>query len=301
MPLPLSNKKLEFIDRAISLQNPEKDVFHEVGYWARVWVQGALPHSNPGNVPVWGRENGAFSLTVQPGMDIVDGKAVNYGIPYGSIPRLIMCWMCTEAVRTKEPKLFLGDSLAKFMQEVGIGKATGGRWGSITRLKDQMLRLTQARISYRYRGEEAFARRGIQIAKEDMLWWSESQREQRSLFQSYIVLDDAFFNEIVTKPVPIKLEALKLLKQSSLALDLYTWLTFRVYGLEEPVVIAWSTLEKQLGANYKQTKEFARKCKETIEKVRVLYPQLKVQYLDGRLKLMPSASHVGRRKRSILT
>lgn len=300
MSLPLSDKRLDFIDRAISLQNPDKDVFHEVGYWARVWVQGALPHSNPGNVPVWGRENGAFSLTVQPGMDIVDGKTVNYGIPYGSIPRLIMCWMCTEAVRTKEPKLFLGDSLTKFMHQVGLGKATGGRWGSITRLKDQMLRLTQSRISYRFRGEDVTTRKGIQIAKEDMLWWSEKAPDQRSLFQSYIVLDDTFYQEIVSRPVPIKMEALKLLKQSSLALDLYTWLTFRVYGLEEPVVIAWGTLEKQLGANYKETKEFARKCKETIGKVRVLYPELKVQYLDGRLKLMPSASHVGRRKRSLL-
>lgn len=301
MNSPLTEKKIDFVNRAISLQDPEKDVFHEISYWARVWVQGALPHSSPGNVPVWGRENGAFSLTVQPGMDIVDGKTVNYGIPYGSIPRLIMCWMCTEAVRTKEPKLYLGESLSEFMHEVGIGRATGGRWGSITRVKDQMLRLTQARISYRYRGEEACARKGMQIAKEDVLWWSEQEPDQSSLFQSYIVLDDAFFQEIVTKPVPIKLEALKLLKQSSLALDLYTWLTFRMYGLDKPVVIAWSTLEKQLGANYKETKEFARKCKQTIEKVKILYPELKVQYLDGRLKLLPSATHVGRRKRSLIS
>ena len=288
----LSKREDAFIDRALSMRDSESHAFGEIGYWARVWVQASLPHSNPGKVNVWGRENGAFSLTVQPGVDIVGGKEKNYGIPFGSIPRLLMCWMCTEAVRTKERKLFLGPSLSEFIKSVGIGAATGGRWGSITRLKDQMERLFEARISYRWRGDKLRARKGIQVASEDVLWWSDEAPEQPTLFKSYVVLGDEFFTDIVTRPVPVKLEALRLLKRSPLALDLYTWATFRVFGLKKPVGISWSALQTQLGAEYTSTKEFARHCKATLRRVRAVYPERRLDFAPGRLVLKPSKTHV---------
>lgn len=296
MDLPLSRPTLDFLHRAERLRDPASPSFHEVGFWARVWVQAALPHSDPGGVSVWGRENGQFSLTVQPGMDVVEGRQVSSGIPYGSLPRLILCWMCTEAVRKESPKLYLGESLAEFMQAVGVGRATGGRWGSITRFKEQMKRLTQARISFRFRGLEGTARRALQLSKEEVLWWSPRCAVQRSLFRSYLVLDDAFFQEIITNPIPIKVEALRMLQKSSLALDLYTWLTFRVHRLQQPVTISWSALERQFGANYAVTDEFARRCRRTIRKILVFYPQLRVEFPRGRIRLLPCETHVPRKK-----
>ena len=291
------HRQAEFIERAISMRDEKSDEFHEIGFWARVWVQASLPHSNPGKVYVWGRENGAFSLTVQPGIDIVDGREVNIGIPYGTIPRLMMCWMCTEAVRTQTPKLYLGESLAEFMASVGIGSATGGRWGSITRVKEQLKRLFEARISYRWRGgKEGRARKSIEITSEEVLWGSEEDPAQNSLFRSYIVLGDAFFRDIVTNPIPVKLEALRLLKQSPLALDLYTWLTFRVFRLSEPLAVSWATLEKQLGAEYRSTDEFARSCKTHLRKIQLVYPELRVEFPRGRLLIHPSPTHVARNR-----
>ena len=58
----------------------------ETAYMARQLVQATLPHSDPGNVPLWTRRNGNMTLGIQPGMDFKTGKS--YGIPYGSIPRL---------------------------------------------------------------------------------------------------------------------------------------------------------------------------------------------------------------------
>lgn len=216
----ISKRQAEFIDRAISLQDPSSDEYKKIAYWARVWVQASLPHSDPGDVNVWGRENGRFSLTIQPGMDIRDGREISVGLPYGNIPRLLMSWMCTEAVRTKNPKLILGDNLSDFMKEVGVGTATGGRWGSITRLRAQMERLFEARISYRWRGEQGKSRKPVSIADEDVIWWDERAPKQSALFESYVVLSPDFFREITDRPVPVKLEALRLLKQSPLALDL---------------------------------------------------------------------------------
>ena len=44
------------------------------------------------------------------------------------------------------------------------------------------------------------------------------------LWESKIYLGEAFFNEIISHPVPIDMNTLTALKRSSLGLDLYLWL-----------------------------------------------------------------------------
>ena len=75
-----------------------------------------------------------------------DGKPAKIGLPYGSLPRLLLAWLTTEAVKTKTRELTLGDTLSDFMRQLDL-VPTGGRWGSITRLKDQTRRLFASTIS----------------------------------------------------------------------------------------------------------------------------------------------------------
>ncbi|MGB5163119.1 MAG: replication protein RepA [Thermoanaerobaculia bacterium] len=58
------------------------------------------------------RTNGALkvSLSAHPLLEL----------PYGRYPRLLMAWLTTEAVRTREPVLQLGPSLSSFMSQLGI-------------------------------------------------------------------------------------------------------------------------------------------------------------------------------------
>ena len=62
-------------------------------------------------------------------------------LPFGTFPRLLLAWVCTEAVRTQNRVLILGDSLAKFMRTLGINSDSGGLRGEQTRLRNQMKRL----------------------------------------------------------------------------------------------------------------------------------------------------------------
>lgn len=71
------------------------------------------------------------------------------GLPYDSIPRLLMSWITTEAVKTKQRELILGRTFSEFIAELEM-IPSGGRWGSITRLKDQMKKLFSASISCTY-------------------------------------------------------------------------------------------------------------------------------------------------------
>lgn len=256
----------------------------DLGFMARMLVQATLPHSDPGDVREFERVNGNFHLYLQPGPKM--------GLPYGSYPRLILAWLTTEAVRTRSRHVVLGASLSQFMQQLDI-IPTGGRWGSITRLRDQMKRLFSARIAGAYdNGDEGtWQYKTMEIADEVNLWWSPQHPEQATIWESTIHLGEKFFAEIIRHPVPLDMQILKALKRSPLGLDLYVWLTYRVSYLQEPVYISWEQLHAQFGADYTGEKgiyNFSNKAKRELAKIRAAWPNLNYETPRGRLKLSPS-------------
>ena len=64
----------------------------------------------------------------------VEERSRHDKLPYGTLPRLLLAWVCTEAVRTGRRELVLGRSLAEFMRQIGITNDSGGRRGDRTRL-----------------------------------------------------------------------------------------------------------------------------------------------------------------------
>src|ERR1700722_12108599 len=87
---------LKLLDAAEAIRS-EPDAA-EAAFMARQLVQCTLPHANPGNVPIWARTNGNLTLGIQQGYDLKSGNPLGY--PYGSIPRLLLFWITTEAVQT---------------------------------------------------------------------------------------------------------------------------------------------------------------------------------------------------------
>ena len=47
-------------------------------------------------------------------------------LPYGNLPRLLMAWVSTEAVRTQSRELVMGRSLSEFMRSLGVYSSAGG-------------------------------------------------------------------------------------------------------------------------------------------------------------------------------
>ena len=149
------------ITEALEIEAEEAKDAGTLGFMARAMVQATLPHKKAaGNE--FTRTNGSYSLSI-----LAPSKI---GLPYGSYPRLLLSWLSTEAVRTKERELVLGDSLSKFMGELGL-VPTGGRWGSITQLKNQMRRLFSSHVSCSYEGD-AFTSINMMLADKVALWWS---------------------------------------------------------------------------------------------------------------------------------
>ncbi len=286
----------KLIVEAFAIEAEEAKQAGAIGYMAQLLVQASLPYKNPGDdINAWGRENGGFSLMIQPGYTMKNGKPVSIGLPYGNIPRLLLAWITTEAVKKKERVLILGHSLSDFMRQLDL-TPTGGRWGSITRIKEQTKRLFAAHIACTYENSTSFGIEPIQIADKAILFWDPKAPEQASLWESTIELNAKFFESIINNPVPIDMRALKALKQSPLALDMYCWLTYRMSYLKKPTRILWDTLALQFGSDYADTPQgkqgFKRNFIKQLKSVRLVYPELKIEDDSSCLILKPSLPHI---------
>lgn len=253
-----------------------------LGYLARCMVQATMPHRQVDGT-YFERKNGAFTLTMLAPPDP--------GLPYGSIPRLLLAWLSTEAVRTKSREIELGDSMSAFMRELGL-VPTGGRWGSITRLKNQTARLFACTVTavYKDAGKKGIVNRSI--ADDAVMWWDAKDAKQATQWRSRVVLTEPFFREIVEQPVPVDLRALKALKQSPLALDAYAWLTYRASYIRKPSTIPWEALASQFGGEYKVVRQFKAAFIETLRKVATVYPDANFETTDGGLVVKPCRPHI---------
>ena len=263
-------------------------------FLARQLVQTTLPHADPGNVPVWSRTNGNITLLIQQGY-----KANNepVGHPYGTIPRLLMYWMTTEAVRTKSPRLVLGDSLAAFMEDLGLDSRGGGARSDRVRLEQQMRRLFAARISFEgtLQKEDMGAEvvEYMPIARRTVFWWNQKDPDQRALWESYVELDSEFFSAITAQPVPVDLRALRAIKRSPLALDLYSLLTYQAFRSSKngrPLFMTWRQLQTALGTNYADHTDLKKAIKLALNKIAPVYPGLVLGGREGGIEVLPQSA-----------
>ena len=90
------------------------------GFMARTMALCSLPRTNPGNRKEYVRRNGPYTLVMTSGFD--------NKLPYGNLPRLLLAWVSTEAVRTQSRELVLGRSLSEFMGKLGMDSVGGGHF-----------------------------------------------------------------------------------------------------------------------------------------------------------------------------
>ena len=79
--------------------------------------------------------------------------------------------------------------------------------------------------------------------------------------------------------------------RSALALDLYSWASYRAYTVTQagkPSFIPWDGLAAQLGADYADPKDFRRKAIAALRKVQTVSPSLRLADAVGGFIIQPS-------------
>ena len=252
---------LKQIDQLIEASDAEPDL----GFLARLMALCSLPRTNPRQRTQYVRRNGPYTLYLTAG----GGNK----LPYGNIPRLLLAWACTEAVRTQRRELVLGRSLYEFMRRLGMEDRSGGVNGQRTRLRNQMTRLFRCTVQLvRSDGDHEVTVSSL-IADNSEYWWNAVEGPDRpGLFDSTIRLGEEFFNEVIAHPIPIDMNTLRALKRSPLGLDLYVWLVYRTFTLRAPLCLSWRQILRQFGADpakesrKESVKDFRRQCLRAAEK-----------------------------------
>jgi hypothetical protein len=249
-----------------------------------------------------------MTLSVVSGFDPVRTRLVGY--PYGSIPRLILFWVTTEALRTRSRTLELGHSYNDFLRDIGFDPNTGGgKRGDAKRVKEQTRRLFASTISFIQAGKIAPDREGerrinMSVAASSELWWDPKQPDQVNLWDSWVELGEKFFAALTAAPVPVDTRALRALKRSPLALDLYAWATHKALAVGrrgKSQFVPWRGLKEQFGADYSDNQNFRRKAIEALKKIQAVYPGLKLEDATGGLVVLPSSKPAVNFKPKLLT
>ena len=280
-PAPLSKRQNQIINIAGEIAENLPQEKNVLGFMSRLLIMVNLPYRDPGkDCKNWHRKNGNVSIDVATGYE--DGVPI--GLPYGAYPRLILAYLITQAVKAQSPMLYLGKSFSDFIKLIGIEK--GGK--TRKQLHKQLERTLSASFAWTYRTDKQWSRANIQVSHDSQLWWDERQPEQQALWESYIRLNTDFFNEIIRNAVPLDLRVLSVLKNSPLGLDLYMFISWRVFKMDKPVFISWESLQEQLGGQYEDRKVFSRDCRNHIRKIQAIRPDLNISFVTGRLCLKPS-------------
>ena len=273
----MNNSIEKLFASALAIEDKTALEREDLGFTARCMVLATLPHSKPVEQE-YSRKSGNFTLTV------LAPKAI--GLPYGSLPRLLLCWLTTEAVRTKSRHITLGKSLSDFMRKLDL-PVTGN---SIKRLRQQSKSLFSSSFSCIYHDVSRDAGLNLFVTDSHDLYWNPI-KDQDCLWESTITLSEKFFDEVTKSPIPLDLLALKALKKSPLAIDIYLWLTYRMSYLKEPCQIPWDSLQKQFGSEYDRDRAFKEAFIDAVRKVKVVYPSANITLNDEGVLLkvgMPS-------------
>ena len=274
--------RFDQVNQLVSASEADPDL----GFMARLLMLCSLPRTNPGERLQYVRHNGPYKLGIAAG---IDNK-----LPFGNLPRLLLAWVCTEAIKAQSPVLVLGNSLAGFMRELGIYNSSGGRAGVQTRLRNQMRRLFNAHVQLVYKDEHGKASVSSSVADSTVFWWNPKRPDERMLWESKIELGEKFFNEIINHPVPIDMNTLASLKRCALGLDLYLWLTYRMFTLRAPLRLTWGHLYRQFGLHpskandHRTVQNFRHQALRELKKIKLAWPRSNYSTAKGVLLLLPS-------------
>lgn len=135
----------------------------------------------------------------------------------------------------------------------------------------------------------------MQVAPRGQFWLDPSRAHQDNLWESWVELGEDFFAAITAAPVPVDMRALRGLKRSPLALDLYALLTHTAFAASRKGIsrsIPWEGLHTQMGAEYALLRQFRAKVVAALRRIQTA---LKVETTEDALVVHPSRPAIAKR------
>jgi hypothetical protein len=268
------------IDAAISIMAEEES---RLGITHAGFAMTSLPHKRI-EEGFWRREGNRTTLLVESGRDRL-GRIV--GVPYGSIARLILLYLQTEAIRTNSPEVELGPSMKSWMGRMSL--TTGGKTYQL--VTEQARRISACRLTFFADREDGVEARHNGAFVQDAISLSglaAADPDQPSFWQDRVRLDAGFWRSLKEHPVPVREEAIKAIGTRSLAIDVYVWLAYRLHSLTRRTPVGWPAIHAQFGAGFRLPRQIKPSFTEALNLALAVYPEARVDFEKDGIVLHPS-------------
>ena len=248
------------------------------------------------------RQDGQYTLAItpRPVLQKVDGQQQMsiLGVPYGSLPRLVLIHIMTEAVRTRTRHIVLGSSFTDWMRRMGFRTISYGPRGSATLIRQQLDRLLACEWMIRWdnkneRGDQEFAVKEVKLTNEYA-----GTNGRNGGFSREILLTEGFFEHLREHAVPLDENAVRQLRDSATSLDLYTWLSYRLPRINKnrPTLLSWNQLAVHFGNEGNNIRKFRQTIRAAWERqVSAVYPEARAEFDTSAIRLYASPAPLQRR------
>ncbi len=327
----------DVIDESFAIETEEAKKAGALGFMARALVNATLPYKDPKS-PIFERRNGHYVLRMMGGndnglpygvyprllMSWITTEAVRTGSPELELGESLSSFLrnvlgIQRGGGKRGANARVSEQMERLFSTLITATYTGDRGRSfnlrnVLIVDEASMDRETAQLLDEAAGDVAIApaadaRDGDgdgdgddRDDEDDNRLWTPQSREMAGRWRSRVVLSARFFAEIIERPVPIDLRAYRALRGSPVAMDLYTWMTYRMSYIERSTrPVPWEALMLQFGSNYavdpkdpsRAVREFRNKSfKPALNVVREIYPEARFDVTERGLILHPSKPHV---------
>ena len=250
----------------------------------------SLPHKRLPDDQTWEKKGHRVTLWIEPGRMKVGGRAVTYGVPYGARARMILLYLQTQAIRTRNREVALGRSMRDWMERMGL--SVGGE--TARALREQAARISACTLKFFWDSDthDGWTRGGI--ITSGLRFKVPEASGQGTLWEDRVVLDEVFYKALRDHPVPLLEAAIRQLRDRSMSLDIYVWLAWRLHSLTKPTSISWPGLYAQFGNGFKAMKHFKPAFLDALAAAVAAYPEARVELDEAAITVHPARPPIAR-------
>ncbi len=141
---PLGRAAVRLLDAGSRIYSDPPD---RADYLHTVMCQVGMPRKRT-EAKTFERQSGHVSVLLEAGKLWNGREWIEQPLPYGTTPRLVMVHVSSEAIRTRNRSVEIGDSMRHFLTMLGM-QTSGGTRGGYTVFKRQMEALAACRLRAR--------------------------------------------------------------------------------------------------------------------------------------------------------
>ncbi|MFA6922260.1 MAG: replication protein RepA [Gallionella sp.] len=283
--IPMSKRAIKELETSIQIHSSPATIIN-AAYLHSVFCQLGLPRSK-----VFGdsftRKCGGASILVEAGSLWNGEEFVKQIIPYGALPRIILAWINTYAVKNKTAIIDIGRSPSEFQKMLGQS-VTGGKNGTIKNFKLQFQAMAACSITIGFNTAGLISTYQGKPFKSFTATWENKNQS----WPKQIILSDEYFQSLAEKAVPLDSRSLSALSDSALAMDLYCWFAGRLHRIpNRPILLHWRNLLEQFGQEYTgsdATRNFKKSFLLAMDRATGMYPGAKVKQVRTGILLLKS-------------